>query len=74
MKSEPALIIGAIMAILTLLNITLTPEKYEALATIVEFFVIAGGVTAIRQLVASRMSVREKVGATAEAKVFGNIR
>jgi hypothetical protein len=70
MNREPALIIGAIMAILTLLNITLTPEKYEAVSYLVEFFVLAGGVAAIRQYVASRLSVRKKAGPLAEKAVF----
>lgn len=72
MNREPALIIGVIMAILTLLNITLTPDKYEALTIIVEFFVLAGGVAAIRQFVASRFSVKEKAGQTAERAVFND--
>jgi hypothetical protein len=70
MNKEPALIVGVIMAILTLLNITLTPEKYESLQLIVEFFVLAGGVTAIRAFVASRVSVRKKAGPVAEKAVF----
>jgi hypothetical protein len=62
MNKEAALIVGVIMAVLSLLNITLTPADAEAVQTIVEFFIIAGGTAAIRQFVFSRKSFFSKNG------------
>ena len=56
MNKEAALIVGGIMAVLSLLNITLTPEDADAVQTIVELFIISGGVVAIRQFVFSKAS------------------
>jgi hypothetical protein len=59
MKSEAALIMGAIMAVLTLANITLMPEDMQAIQVLVETFILGGGVTMIRQFVYSRKTFRK---------------
>lgn len=48
------MIMGAIMALLTLANITLMPEDLEAIEVLVNLFIIGGGVGLIRQFVYSR--------------------
>jgi hypothetical protein len=68
MKSEATVIVGVIMAILSLLNIVLTPEDMQAVQVIVEAVILAGGVTAIRGWVASYNTV-EKITSDTTAKV-----
>jgi hypothetical protein len=68
MKSEATVIVGVIMAILSLLNIVLTPEDMQAIQVIVEAVILAGGVTAIRRWVASYNTV-EKITSDTTAKV-----
>ena len=62
MNKEASVIMGVITAILTLLNFTLTPEKYESVAYIVEAFILAGGFGIVRQFVYSKASVRKFFG------------
>ncbi len=59
MKSEAAVIVGVIMAVLSLLNITLTPEDAEAVEVLVQAFILAGGVAVIRNFVFSRKTVEQ---------------
>jgi len=70
MNKEAAVIVGVIMAVLTLLNIALTPEDKEAVEAVVQAFILMGGVATIRQFVASKFSVRTNAGQEAERKIF----
>jgi hypothetical protein len=70
MKSEASLIVLAITAVLTLLNLTLMPEDLEAIQTLVQLFVLAGGFGAVRQFVASRRTVEKLVGREQAAAEF----
>ncbi len=68
MNKEAAVIVGIIMALLTLANITLTPEDAEALEIVVQGFILMGGVATIRQFVASKFSVRTNAGQEADVR------
>jgi hypothetical protein len=62
MNKEAAVIMGVITAILTLLNMTVTPEKYEAISYIVEAFILAGGFGIVRHFVYSHKTVARFLG------------
>lgn len=71
MRREAAILVGVLMAIAALLNVTITPEDKEAIEYLINAFILFGGVGIIRQFVASRWSV-EKVDRKVARKVFDN--
>ena len=60
MRKEAVLIIGAIMTLLSLLNITLTPEDMELLEALVQAGILLVGAFVARSQVASKESVSRK--------------
>lgn len=70
MRKEAVLIAGAIVAILALVGVVVTPEQHEAIeAVLVVVLPLALGLVA-RSQVASKETIRKEIGANAEARVF----
>lgn len=62
MKREPALIVGTIVLVLSLLNITLTPDNMGLLEAGVQFAILAAGFLGVRsQVTPVRKDVRRRI-------------
>lgn len=70
MQKEPVLITMLIVALLSAVNIALTPEEQAGLQYIVEGAILAGGSLYARSQVASKASVSEKADNTTYERIF----
>lgn len=71
MRKEAVLIVGGIVAILGLFGVLVTPEQNEAIEAILVVIIPIIGAYFARNNVASKNSVRNELGVSAERKVFG---
>ena len=73
-RKEAVMIAGAVVALLALVGVVVTPEQHEAIeAIIVIVLPIVMGLIA-RQQVASKETVRKELGSNSEARLFPNKR
>lgn len=72
MRKQAVLIVGAIVAVLAVFGVAVTPDQYDALLAVVLAIIPIVGALYARSQVASKETVKKELGTEGETKVFRN--
>lgn len=74
MRKQAVLIVGAIVAVLAVFGVVVTPDQYDTLLALVLAVIPIAGALYAKSQVASKDTVEKELGKPAEEKVFRNNR